>query len=162
MFANAKYYPDGSPYSHARPFDDSINVGWLGTFMELPVPYRRRRPKQELIKGLHYMLQRRVHLIRSQRYCHLCSVRRKMVYYPYDRSKQFVDGMVYDSSPDGLMALGTAECRFHHPDGTVFAVPDLLVHYVECHHYDPPAKFKEAVAHELRLQSYDYDSGVDE
>lgn len=40
---------------------------------------------------------------------------------------------------------GSAELRVAGPDGTVYAAPTLLIHYVEVHGYAPPPEFIEAV-----------------
>lgn len=41
--------------------------------------------------------------------------------------------------------LGGSIVAVRHPDGAIFAAPDLICHYVEIHRYLPPGEFTEAV-----------------
>jgi hypothetical protein len=41
--------------------------------------------------------------------------------------------------------LGSAEIRVFGSDGTIYAAPDLIYHYVKDHSYLPPQKFVDAV-----------------
>jgi len=41
--------------------------------------------------------------------------------------------------------LGHGEIHVQATDGTIFAAPTLVVHYVEAHRYEPPAEFMDAV-----------------
>lgn len=43
------------------------------------------------------------------------------------------------------LKLGSAEIRVFAGDGTIFAAPNLILHYVEQHRYRPPSEFIDAV-----------------
>jgi hypothetical protein len=51
-------------------------------------------------------------------------------------------------SPAGDYVVGGAEIRVTGADDTVYAAPDMIIHYVERHQYKPPEQFIAAV---LRL-----------
>ncbi|HEX2312604.1 MAG TPA: hypothetical protein VHJ17_02660 [Thermomonospora sp.] len=42
------------------------------------------------------------------------------------------------------LALGDAEIRVVGPDGTVYAAPNLVAHYIGAHSYRPPQGFIDA------------------
>jgi len=44
-----------------------------------------------------------------------------------------------------MLKLGSAEIRVVGQDGTVYAAPDLIYHYVVVHDYRPPEEFIQAV-----------------
>ncbi len=48
-------------------------------------------------------------------------------------------------SGDQELALGSAEVRVTGDDGTVYAAPTLVAHYIAGHDYLPPAEFVEAL-----------------
>lgn len=48
-------------------------------------------------------------------------------------------------SSAGDCVVGGAEIRVTGADGTVYATPDMIIHYVERHQYKPPDQFIAAV-----------------
>ena len=51
------------------------------------------------------------------------------------------------------LRLGSAEIRVFGEDGTIYAAPDLIYHYMRDHHYRPPEAFLEALMRSPRPAS---------
>lgn len=125
------YFHDLSVYSYTtgRHLAGVYNVGWLDAEHEFP----RGRPADsvalaELVKeSLPYS---RVAQMRGFHVCELCS--------DQDWNQPVtVGGLQY--------VLGSAECWFPGPEGIIYALPTLVVHYVREHHYRPPVACIDAV-----------------
>ena len=119
------YFEDLSPYAYARLAEDkgAVNVGWLEGDCEYPtgpVP-------DGFVERLDWLCMLPVRLTRGWQQCTLNPAATSCREYP-------VDG-----------GLGSAEIRAEGADGTVYAAPDLIIHYVVVHGYRPPEPFIEAV-----------------
>lgn len=119
-------YEDLTPYeAHPHARQGELNVGWLGP----ESVFERGSTGQEFKDALaKLVVKQQVHLIRGFRRCGLCGEIRVRVEHG---SKSRV--------------LGNSEIRVTGENGTVYAAPSLIAHYVEAHEYLPPNEFIEAV-----------------
>ncbi|GLW90996.1 hypothetical protein Aglo03_18120 [Actinokineospora globicatena] len=102
----------------SRMHGGAVTVGWLGTEQ----PYPQGPPDQELAQALLRLAS--THRVRQTRGSHQCP---------------FCTASFND------LGLGSAEIQVKASDGTVYAAPDLIAHYVAEHGYQPPAGFVAAV-----------------
>jgi hypothetical protein len=130
------YFADLSPYSygldgrhdHLVEQPDAVNVGWLGTGHEFPAG----QAPGWLVPGiLKLVAGARVNQTRGYHVCDLCQCSRlPPIEMELDGRKE---------------ALGDAEIRARGADGTLYAAPSLIAHYVAEHGYRPPDGFIEAI-----------------
>lgn len=116
------WFEDLTPYSYLRqPIAGTgpvLNVGWL----EAGQPFPRGPVPAALIDRLWLLEQySQVNITRGFHYCDLCP----------------------DAEDTG--PCGHGEIRAVASDGTRFAAPSLIAHYVEAHAYQPPRDFISAV-----------------
>jgi hypothetical protein len=125
------YFDDLTPYSYREPAEGvlELNVGWLETgsafavgevpegFIAALFRFCKASPRQTETRGFHV--------------CDLCSMPRSAV------PKARLDGRA--------IAVGFQELRAFGVDGTVYAAPTLIFHYVTEHGYRPPEAFIRAV-----------------
>lgn len=114
------YYADLSAYRYFSD-DRALNIGWLSgehAFPQGDVP-------AELLPRLAACLDYPVNQTRGLHSCEFCE-----------------DGSAYFKQNN---AIGSAEFRIFAEDGTVYAAPTLLHHYIEAHGYKPPQAFVDAV-----------------
>lgn len=124
-------YEDLTPYEdHPHARHGELNVGWLG-----PDSVFERGPASEEFSDAlaRLVVKQQVHLARGFHRCELCGKLRPRVEHG---AKNRV--------------LGNSEIRVTGEDGTVYAAPSMVVHYVEAHEYLPPNEFIEAVLHRAR------------
>lgn len=114
------YLPDLSPYDYFATDGEALTIGWLSrdhSFSTGDVP-------SNLLPRLHQYLDCVVNQTRGLHGCPFCD-----------------DGLAYRA--EGHM--GSAEIRVFAPDGTVYAAPTLVIHYIAKHRYRPPEAFIRAV-----------------
>lgn len=122
------YFPDLSRYAYLPPKPgetrELINIGWLDK--DHPFPVGKVPP---VLQGeLHRALESLCNRTRGYHRCNLCGDREPVRVRHRDR--EFV--------------LGDAE--IHIPaGGRVYVSPNLIIHYVDQHSYQPPAEFVDAV-----------------
>ncbi|GAA3061618.1 hypothetical protein [Actinokineospora globicatena] len=130
-------YPDLSPYVYTNRFDEddpeaappgTLNVGWIGR--EQPFPQGPADP--ELVHALLRLSL--THHVRQMRGMHGC---------PFCPAHDHVR-VPFAESPKDFCLLGSAEIQVE-GDGTTYAAPNLVAHYVADHGYQPPAEFVAAV-----------------
>ncbi|MBM7775869.1 hypothetical protein JOD54_006073 [Actinokineospora baliensis] len=128
-------YADLSRYEYWDSADEesppakTLNVGWLGDAL----PSVPEEPDPVLVSALVRLAQsHRVRQTRGSHGCRLCPTR--------DRGIR----VETEESPTGSVHLGSAEIEVRGTDGTVYAAPTLIAHYVAAHHYRPPGAFVEA------------------
>jgi hypothetical protein len=126
------YYEDGSSYSYLAEFvDGSVNVGWLDSAMPIPTGDF----PDEFVDRLTELCRYPVNLTRGWHRCNLCPPSEE----PGRPSPTTV------TSPDGEYLVGHGEIRVEGEKGARYAAPDMIVHYVREHGYQPPDYFIDAV-----------------
>jgi len=124
------YYPDmhrETRWPGTAPREYTF-IGWLDAAFPFPigdVDAMTVRKIRELCK----------HPEVSTRGFHACTLCRKEVGIEDD-------GIAIQ---DEIGRLGSAEILVRASDGSDFLFPDLILHYIEDHHYLPPAAFRDAV-----------------
>jgi hypothetical protein len=115
------YFEDLTPYSYCRrlPAPDTLNVGWLSADHD----FRKGPTSAEFQKNLTEFCSISVWQTRGCHGCEFCGARVPVI--------------------DGL-SLGSAEIRVFGETCT-FACPNLILHYVTAHAYQPPDEFIDAV-----------------
>jgi hypothetical protein len=117
------YVPDLTPYAgYDRPNHRVFHIGWL----EKSEPFETAQPPEGLVDMLKRQLPFRVLRTRGWFKCHLCKRRE---YLELDEYKQ---------------TLGGAEIWIENGQVT-YACPDMIIHYIDDHHYKPPAAFLTAL-----------------
>lgn len=127
------YFKDLSDYSyHPSGVGNSVkNVGWIDGSYSVGVHVNSCQ-KQELIDKLLELWEKRVVKTRGFHSCELCE-------NPAMPS-------TYVSESKQVFNLGSAEFRVEaSTTGEVYAAPDLIVHYISEHDYQPPSSFVEAL-----------------
>lgn len=125
------YIKDLKSYSYLSPMPPALAVGWLDerkrfTTGECPKDVRDRlvdlaRDPRNILRGIHD--------------CQFCP-----------RTDEFRQFQVESPTVPGEMAyLGSGEVWVTGADGTSYAAPTLIVHYIDAHHYLPPQEFIDAV-----------------
>jgi len=127
------YFPDGSPYSYVAEAqkDVAFNIGWL----DKDVAYQTGDVPAEFVGRLRDICRSGVNRTRGLHQCNLC---------PPDQATTWVEPTTIRGSAADYV-VGGAEIRVLSRDGTVYASPDMIIHYVESHGYRPPEEFIEAV-----------------
>jgi hypothetical protein len=122
------YYLDLSTYtySHLPGGPPALNVGWL----DLEHAYPQGTVPDSFLDRLWAFCRRPG--FRSGG-CHGCEFCQTLWVSICERRK------------DETLGLSSAEIRVVGRDGTVYAAPDLIYHYVVAHHYCPPEEFIQAV-----------------
>lgn len=119
-------FADLTPYEFLS-VDGSLNVGWLGP--DLPVP-TGTVPQEARLRLGRFVKDHAVNRTRGWHDCHLCAIPEIPVWIDVDGEP---------------IALGDAEIRVRGRDGTVYAAPTLIPHYLGAHGYLPPPGFVDAV-----------------
>jgi len=119
------YFADLTPYVYDVTDRRRMNVGWLDAEHDYPMGV----VDDEVSAALVHLLGFQTNPTRGTHSCPLC--RKHMV--------EFVDDHGYNH------LLGSAEIHVDGDDGSSFAVPSLIVHYVLEHEYLPPEAFRKAV-----------------
>ena len=123
------YFADLTPYRYRADVDGSaLNVGWLGAGHDVPqgsVPEGFAGALAELAR------KERVNQTRGWHVCDLAGCP--------------LTGHAVVRWDDMEMVLGSAEIWPVGADGTVYAAPNLIHHYVVDHGYRPPDEFIAAV-----------------
>ena len=124
------YFPDLTPYAYGLELEpDVLNIGWLSATH----PFTTGPLDDRLTDALRQLARSPVTLYRGYHRCEFCA-----------RPPAFVGpkGMPTVETPPEI--LGNGEIRITGPDGTRYAAPVLILHYVTAHGYRPPQSFIEA------------------
>ena len=117
------FFPDLTPYEdYDRPNHRIFHVGWL----EKSEPFETGETPGEVIEMLKRQLPFRVLRTRGWFKCRMC---RRGEYLQLDEYKQ---------------TLGGSEIWIENGQVT-YACPDMIIHYIEDHHYKPPTAFLTAL-----------------
>lgn len=125
MFRN-----DLSPCDYGPPGDRALNVGWLDAEHE----FTRGRVSELVLSRLKEFVSSGYRRTRGYHLCELCPA-------PSSGRKE----PALTSTTLGEVRLGSAELCVVSENGTSFISPNLLVHYVEVHGYQPPQPFLDAI-----------------
>ncbi len=121
------FVPDLAPHPE---LDGVLAVGWL----QGDQPSTKGPVSEAFVDALfEACVSKEVRLTRGWQSCTLCG---------RDAPYPIVETWKGRSSP-----LGHSEIEVTGPDRRRYAAPQLIVHYVASHHYQPPAVFVEAVLH---------------
>jgi hypothetical protein len=123
------YFSDLSLYTYSRDQDNMVayNVGWLSNTHS----YSQGDVPQEFIKRLWIYCRVFINPMRGYSRCEFCD----------DQSEWPITALFNEES----INLGSAEIRVVKQDGTIFASPNLIFHYILEHKYCPPDGFIDAV-----------------
>jgi len=128
------YFPDLTRYAYGRNSipggEDDLNVGWLEAGHVFPTA----TPGDGLVDALLVCATRAAREYRGLHVCDLCP-----------RIGSFADLVVTMTVDGRRVLLGNGEVRVHASDGSWYAAPTLVAHYVAEHHYAPPTPFVDAV-----------------
>ena len=115
------YFADLSPHTYT-PSDgiEVVNVGWL----DQAHPFTKGETAQEFREALRRLCESPIRLHRGFHVCQFCPKKVRAA----QRSN-----------------TGNGQIRIKGPDGTWFAAPTMIHHYVEAHNYLPPPAFVHAV-----------------
>ena len=119
------FFEDLTLYRYVEP-EPSKNVGWL----DGKHAFTTGDMDPVLIGRLTKLTRYSVRSARGVFFCEICI------------SPSTVSHLIGDE----LCALGTAEIRVFGNDGSSYAAPNLLVHYILEHNYKPPDEFLTALA----------------
>ncbi len=119
-------YADGTTYNYYRAYKikSPINIGWLDRNVPFPTGASREGTCQRLIDHVPF----RMNSSRGGHGCTLCA-----------RGQRITEFATFGIS------MCTAEIWVASSKGIVFACPDLIIHYVNTHHYQPPKDFMKAL-----------------
>jgi hypothetical protein len=131
------YFVDLSHYRYLGEKENALNVGWLDPSHE----FTKGDVPEGFLNRLRALAKVRVQQTRGFHACPFCPDLRSLF-----TTDQWVerDRVLYETClNDGR--LSTAEIRVIAANGTVYASPSMLIHYVDCHGYLPPKEFVDAV-----------------
>jgi hypothetical protein len=126
------YFEDLSIYSYHAEFvrPNTLNVGWLSDSKS----FAKAMPSKETLSLVWSFCLVSVAQMRGIHDCELCPATQDGEYGSEAAER---DGQ--------MLLLGSSEIRVFGTDGTIFAAPTLLYHYIYRHHYAPPDRFIEAL-----------------
>lgn len=124
------YFEDLSPYTYlvggGRTLPSVKNVGWLAR----GEPFPRGTTDKSMLDKLKDLCSNPDAAVNQTRGFHECPFCMETIDLQYNGQQT---------------PLGSAEIWVTDSNGTFYAAPDLVVHYVEAHGYMPPAEFMNAL-----------------
>ena len=121
------FYPDLSPYEYDEHDQPMLNVGWLDRDQPFPTGEVDRETYTRLVR----LAAADRAVTRGWHDCPFCD----------ERSPLPLPG----ANPESEVLLGHSEIWVESDDGTIYAAPTLVCHYVAAHGYLPPEAFLNAV-----------------
>jgi len=121
------YYKDMSKYNNTSA--EVYNIGWLDSnhlYEKGPTTLIFKDKLKAIFK------RERMNLVRGRHYCQLCDEPKKIVYLEMQDGKSHMLGISEIWVPNKFFTK-------------TFSAPDLILHYVDYHHYLPPQEFIDAV-----------------
>ncbi|WP_449478927.1 DUF7919 family protein [Streptomyces abikoensis] len=131
------YFPDLSPYEYEPSERMMLNIGWLSIEHEYP----KGLVADVVLDALKILCAHPENQMRGYHQCEFCNALAPSVFGGEDGTKELV--------------LGSAEVHVEGLGQTVYAAPNLVLHYVLEHDYCPPREFCQAVVHAAGLESPD-------
>lgn len=141
------YFEDLTEYTYreAAKRPKTVNVGWL----EAGHPFNTELVTEELLSRLWRFCEYSIVALRGFYECNLpvCSGH-VAEYGPLDpkRWRLVGKGPLCARRGDVVLTFGNAEIRVFGENGTIYAAPNLIYHYVTVHSYKMPDEFKRALA----------------
>ncbi|MGX2996276.1 DUF7919 family protein [Streptomyces sp. JNUCC 64] len=129
------HYPDLSPYSYEEGDGLPLNVGWLGAGRA----YARGVVDDRVVDALRMLSATYENQMRGVHFCEFCAVDRPTVLGGPDLAT--------------TVWLGSAEIRVTGADGTAYAAPNLVIHYITDHLYRPPEEFCRAALEAVGVEA---------
>lgn len=126
------FISDLAPYNYLPGAPEALAVGWL----DASEPFATGTCPDEVKDRLRVLARTPVRLTRGYHYCQFCLAKA-----PAPRLLR-EDIRLYEP-PD--VARSHGEIWLTALDGTRYAAPEMLAHYVDAHGYLPPSAFIEAV-----------------
>jgi hypothetical protein len=130
------YFADESPCTYGQNWaagqqlaPGTLAVGWL----DPSHPHRKGDAPSEFIEALHELCRRPVRVTRGIHPCLFC---------PPSSGMWAVTKVEH---PAGDYFVGHGEVHVVGPDGTHYAAPEMVIHYVTVHGYRPPDGFISGV-----------------
>lgn len=144
------YFADGTAYSYhpvgASPM--TLNAGWL----DAAHPHSTGPVPPEFTRRLVALAETPVNLMRGTHWCNLCPLQDWGPIPELRNDRPLSEHMrippahaVCRFDGEEWTVVGNGEIRVAEPDGTRWAAPRLIIHYVLSHDYLPPAGFVTAV-----------------
>lgn len=123
------FYEDMSAYSRRDNKERSglVNIGWL----EGGCKFATEKPESRFLDALWRYCKIATAGTRGIHRCTLCPITQKTTPLVEYNGKKLI--------------FGSAEIRVFGKNGTVYASPNLVFHYVKDHYYCPPEEFIKAV-----------------
>ena len=128
------YIADLAPYDYHPGAPDALAVGWLDTNEPFPTGNCPRDVRDWLAE----LARRPVRVMRGSHYCEFCLASQP------SSPRKYVNEAIRLVEPADI-SHGNGEIWVTASDGTNYAAPALLVHYIDAHHYLPPDPFLRAV-----------------
>lgn len=126
------FIADLAPYDYVEDAPPALAVGWLGPER----PFTKGACPRDVRDQLVALAVRPRHAMRGYHVCPFC---------PPGTSRDHMLRVEDPSKPGTFAWLGHAEVWVEGADGTRYAAPTLIVHYIDEHGYLPPPAFIEAV-----------------
>jgi hypothetical protein len=124
------YFPDLSPYRYLpEAGNTAVNVGWLAEENSFPTG---EAPDGLVAAVLERVRREPVNRMRGFHECEFCPEDDE--YYP-----------AFIEHEGQRVYLGDCEIWVTGDDGTVYAAPSLIAHYIREHRYLPPEGFVDAL-----------------
>jgi hypothetical protein len=127
------YIADLAPYDYYRGAPDGLAVGWLDEAERFASGDCPRDVRDRLAA----FAEDPVRLMRGRHVCQFC--------WEATGPPTFSDRLPNLIISHEDLPRGNGEIWITAPDGTNFAAPTLIVHYIDEHHYLPPKAFIVAV-----------------
>jgi hypothetical protein len=121
------YFEDLSDYSYSLEFarPSTLNIGWLDSEHN----FNKAIPSESDLDLLWKFCNVSVAQMRGIHNCTICNS----------------DNAIIGEHHGSKMLLGTSEIRVFSTEGSIYAAPTLIFHYVSVHHYCPPSEFISAL-----------------
>jgi hypothetical protein len=132
------YFTDLSDYEYFEDYirPNTINVGWLAK----DHCFKKNPPTESDLDLVWDMCRVLVAKTRGLHRCEFCDSNEHMV-----------------SERKGTsLLLGASEIRVFSPDGTIYAAPNLIFHYMAIHQYEPPPQFLYALRNGIKPLTEQY------
>jgi hypothetical protein len=116
------YFPDLTQYEYGNVEPGVLNVGWLGAGMDYP----RGDTPEDFRETLRRLVEKPILFHRGYHVCEFCAI-----------------GEAAKTAPSSFK--GSGQIRVQDQNGTWYAAPTMIYHYVVAHGYQPPPAFVAAV-----------------